>query len=77
MASLLGEHPHVAPGQPVDVRLATMLEMCYGGDVTKMLLALDGIRSRNGAKGGPAMVANAVARTAGMFLSLCCVCVHV
>ena len=77
MIFLLSEHQHVAPGQPVDVRLATILEMCYGSDVKEMLLALDGIRSRNGAKGGMATAANAAARTAGTFQSLCCVCVHV
>ena len=74
---LLGEHTDVAPGQPVDVRLATILEMCYGSDVKAMLLALNGIRWRNCVKGGMAMAANAAARTAGTFQSLCCVCVHV
>ena len=73
MAMLLGEHPHVAPGQPVDVRLASILKTFYDGDVTAMRLAAGGIRSRNGAKGGPATAANAAARTAGTFQSLCCV----
>ena len=74
---LLSAHSTVAKGLPVVLRLDTILETCYGGDVTKMLLALDGVRSRNGVKGGMATAANAAARTAGTFQSLCCVCVHV
>ena len=70
---LLSLHPDVAPGQPVDVRLATMLEMCYGDDVTLMVLALDGIRSRNRLKANVAASKAADARTEGTFQSLCCV----
>ena len=77
MIFLLSEHQHVAPGQPVDVRLATILEMCYGSDVKEMLLTLDGIRSRNGVKGGVASSKAADTRTTGMFQSLCSICVHV
>jgi hypothetical protein len=69
VASLLGEHPHVAPGQPVDVRLASILKTCYCGDVTTMRLALKGIRS------GAAKAVDA--RNKGTFQSLCSVCVHV
>ena len=77
MASLLGEHPHVAPGQPVDVRLATMLEMCYDGDVTLMLLALDGIRYHVSCKATAGRAVAEDARTKGTFQSLCSICVHV
>mgnify|MGYP007117465496 CR=1 FL=1 len=73
MIFLLSEYPHVAPGQPVDVWLATMLKMCYGGDVTKMLLALDGIRCRNSLKRSVAASKAADTRTKGTFQSLCCV----
>ena len=77
MIFLLSEHQHVAPGQPVDVRLATILEMCYDSDVKEMLLALDGIRWRNGVKARTAAVAAADARNKGTFQLLCSVCVHV
>ena len=74
---LLGEHTDVAPGQPVDVRLASILKTCYGGDVTVMRSAADGIRWSNGVKGSTAAVAAAAARRKGTFQSLCSVCVHV
>jgi hypothetical protein len=74
---LLSAHPTVAKGLPVVLRLDTILETCYGGDVKEMLLALDGLRWRSGVNGSTAAAANAVARTTGMFQSLCYICVHV
>ena len=77
MTFLLSLHPTVAKGLPVVLRLDTILETCYDGDVKEMLLALDGIRSRKHAKFRLAAAANVVARTTGMFQSLCSICVHV
>ena len=77
VASLLGEHPLVAPGQPVDVRLASILKTCYGGDVTVMRSAAVGIRWSQGVKARTAAVAAAETRRKGKFQSLCSVCVHV
>ena len=74
---LLGAHSTVAQGLPVVLRLDTILETCYGGDVTKMLLALGRIRWRNGVKARTAAVAAADARNKGTFQLLCSVCVHV
>ena len=73
MIFLLSEYPHVAPGQPVDVRLASILKTCYGGDVTVMRSAAwsQGVKARTAA------VAAADARNKGTFQSLCSVCVYV
>ena len=70
---LLSEHPDVAPGQPVDVRLATMLEICYDGNVTLMVLAMNGIRYRVSRKATAGRAVAEDARTKGTFQSLCCV----
>ena len=76
MNLLLGVHSTVAKGLPVVLRLDTILETCYGGDVTKMLLALGRIRGGTCAKGGKNN-SSAAARTAGTFQSLCSVCVQI
>ena len=77
MTFLLSLHPTVAKGLPVVLRLDTILETCYDGDVKEMLLALDGIRWRNGAIGRVAASKAVDARNKGTFQSLCSVCVHV
>ena len=74
---LLGAHSTVAQGLPVLLRLDTILETCYDSDVKEMLLALDGIRWRNGAIGRVATALAVDARNKGTFQSLCSVCVRV